>query len=89
MPDTLTLTCPKRAAPMRSYERNGVTVDQCVECRGVFLDRGELDHLIDGETTHYQSRSTSSRPDYGKPAHHDRRTSGPRKRGGFLSDIFD
>jgi Zn-finger nucleic acid-binding protein len=31
---------------MRSYERNGITIDQCTECRGIFLDRGELDHLI-------------------------------------------
>ena len=36
---------------MRSYERNGVTVDQCTECRGLFLDRGELDRLIDAENT--------------------------------------
>ena len=32
------LTCPKCQSPMRSYERNGVTVDQCTGCRGVFLD---------------------------------------------------
>ncbi len=35
---------------MRSYERNGVTVDQCTDCRGLFLDRGELEHLIDAES---------------------------------------
>ena len=69
MPDTVTLSCPKCAASMRSYERNGVTIEQCVECRGVFLDRGELDHLIDAETSHYRSRSASSRPDYDKAAH--------------------
>lgn len=34
---------------MRQYERNGVTVDQCTGCRGIFLDRGELDHLISAE----------------------------------------
>jgi Zn-finger nucleic acid-binding protein len=34
---------------MRTYERNGVHVDQCTECRGIFLDRGELDRLIDAE----------------------------------------
>jgi Zn-finger nucleic acid-binding protein len=39
---------------MRSYERNGVTVDQCGECRGVFLDRGELERLIDAESSHYE-----------------------------------
>ncbi|HEX5016311.1 MAG TPA: zf-TFIIB domain-containing protein [Actinomycetes bacterium] len=34
---------------MRQYERNGVHVDQCTDCRGLFLDRGELEHLIDAE----------------------------------------
>ncbi|WP_433012359.1 zf-TFIIB domain-containing protein [Kribbella sp. CA-294648] len=44
-----TLTCPKCRGSMRTYERSGVTVDQCTECRGVFLDRGELEKLIDAE----------------------------------------
>ena len=43
------LTCPKCHGTMRTYERNGVHVDQCVECRGIFLDRGELDRLVDAE----------------------------------------
>lgn len=43
------LTCPKCGAAMRQYERNRVTVDQCTECRGIFLDRGELEHLLDAE----------------------------------------
>ncbi|MCW2580643.1 MAG: hypothetical protein JWR82_2244 [Blastococcus sp.] len=45
------LTCPKCHGTMRTYERNGVHVDQCSECRGIFLDRGELDRLIDAENT--------------------------------------
>ena len=45
------LTCPKCHGTMRTYERNGVHVDQCAECRGIFLDRGELDRLIDAENT--------------------------------------
>lgn len=32
---------------MSSYERSGVVVDQCTECRGLFLDRGELERLLD------------------------------------------
>ena len=36
---------------MRTYERNGVHVDQCSECRGIFLDRGELERLIDAENS--------------------------------------
>jgi uncharacterized protein len=43
------LTCPKCHGAMRTYERNGVHVDQCSDCRGIFLDRGELDRLIDAE----------------------------------------
>jgi Zn-finger nucleic acid-binding protein len=43
------LTCPKCHGAMRSYERSGILIDQCTECRGVFLDRGELDKLIDAE----------------------------------------
>lgn len=46
-----TLTCPKCHGDMRTYERSGVHVDQCTECRGIFLDRGELERLIDGENS--------------------------------------
>ncbi|MCW2675390.1 MAG: hypothetical protein JWR70_430, partial [Modestobacter sp.] len=31
------LVCPKCQGTMRSYERNGVHVDQCADCRGIFL----------------------------------------------------
>jgi Zn-finger nucleic acid-binding protein len=45
------LVCPKCQGTMRTYERNGVHVDQCSECRGIFLDRGELERLIDAENS--------------------------------------
>jgi hypothetical protein len=35
---------------MHSYERNGVTVEQCSDCRGIFLDRGELERLATAES---------------------------------------
>ena len=41
------MTCPKCRGAMTSYERSGVVVDQCTECRGIFLDRGELERLLD------------------------------------------
>jgi uncharacterized protein len=44
------LICPKCHGAMRTYERNGVHVDQCADCRGIFLDRGELERLVDAET---------------------------------------
>ena len=43
------MTCPKCHGEMRTYERSGVTIDQCTECRGIFLDRGELERLVDAE----------------------------------------
>jgi Zn-finger nucleic acid-binding protein len=53
------LTCPKCHGTMRTYERNGVHVDQCADCRGIFLDRGELDRLIDAENTWHGDALTS------------------------------
>ena len=56
------LTCPKCHGTMRTYERNGVHVDQCADCRGIFLDRGELDRLIDAENAwHGGSSGTDAR----------------------------
>ena len=48
---------------MRNYERNGVNVDQCTDCRGIFLDRGELEQLIDAESRWHseEGRSDSER----------------------------
>jgi Zn-finger nucleic acid-binding protein len=45
----MNMLCPKCHSLMHAYERNGVVVDQCTECRGIFLDRGELEHLVDAE----------------------------------------
>ena len=43
------LVCPKCGGRMQSYERTGIVVEQCQECRGIFLDHGELERLIDAE----------------------------------------
>ena len=42
-----TLRCPNCDGQMREVERRGVVIDICNECRGVFLDRGELDALVE------------------------------------------
>ena len=54
------LICPKCQGTMRNYERSGITVDQCADCRGIFLDRGELEHLVDAEQS-WQRREPSQR----------------------------
>ena len=61
------LTCPKCHGTMRTYERNGVHVDQCSDCRGIFLDRGELDRLIDAENSYHGSGAPRSEPEH-RPA---------------------
>jgi Zn-finger nucleic acid-binding protein len=64
------MTCPKCHGEMRVYERSGVTVDQCTECRGIFLDRGELEKLFEAESA-FNSRQASaqSRPAAPQPGH--------------------
>lgn len=94
---TATLTCPKCQGAMRSYERNGVTIDQCQECRGIFLDRGELDRLIDAEEKRYAPSPERGRDrdddDRWRGGHDDsdggRRDGRKRKRGGILGELFD
>ena len=91
-----TLTCPKCHGAMRTYERSGVTVDQCTECRGIFLDRGELERLIDGEQSwHASAPPPRDAYQYERHERHDDDYSGhggyPRKRRkkSFLDELFD
>jgi hypothetical protein len=89
---------------MRQYERSGVTVDQCTECRGIFLDRGELERLADAENAwhaaapaapparEYGSRPAAGYRDYDSdeyPRHGQGGYGKPRKRRGFLGELFD
>ncbi|MFE4451048.1 zf-TFIIB domain-containing protein [Streptomyces sp. NPDC056796] len=39
------IQCPKCHAQMHTYNRNGVQIEQCSGCRGIFLDYGELESL--------------------------------------------
>jgi Zn-finger nucleic acid-binding protein len=41
--------CPKCRGQFVELDRNGIKIDVCQECRGVFLDRGELDQIIAAE----------------------------------------
>jgi len=74
-----TLTCPKCRGSMRTYERSGVTVDQCTECRGIFLDRGELEKLVDAEIAFNGPQPTAAavppprQPEYDRPRYEEKR----------------
>jgi Zn-finger nucleic acid-binding protein len=54
------LTCPKCGGAMRTFERSGVLIDQCTECRGIYLDRGELDRIVDAESPRDRVSGTGS-----------------------------
>ncbi|WBU38975.1 TFIIB-type zinc ribbon-containing protein [Homoserinibacter sp. YIM 151385] len=41
------MKCPTDSATLVMSERNGIEIDYCPECRGVWLDRGELDKIIE------------------------------------------
>lgn len=62
------MTCPKCQGSMRQYERNGVTIDQCTECRGVFLDRGELERLVDAEAAFHATPTAAPAAPVARPA---------------------
>lgn len=63
------MTCPKCRGTMQQYERSGVTIEQCQECRGIFLDRGELERLIDVEAANYRGRQYPPGPGYPPPGY--------------------
>ena len=58
-------------------EKNGVEIDYCPECRGIWLDRGELDKII--EHHNHNHRDSSS--------HH--KHSSHKKKRSVLSDILE
>ncbi|MFC4334003.1 TFIIB-type zinc ribbon-containing protein [Salininema proteolyticum] len=58
------MLCPKCQGQMRQYERNNIVIDQCTSCRGIFLDRGELEHLLDAEAQFNQARQAPPAPRY-------------------------
>lgn len=99
------MKCPKcEVIELTMADRSGVEIDYCTACRGVWLDRGELDKIIErvsmsiGSPDQFAERPPS-RPDYGRdrPRYDDdddddddREYRGRRKkRGGFLGELFD
>ena len=86
------MTCPKCQGQMRSYERNGINVDQCTECRGLFLDRGELEHLVKAEDSFYAPPPAEA-PRHSAPTGHDtfhyKGQQHKKRKKHFLEELFD
>jgi Zn-finger nucleic acid-binding protein len=85
------MKCPVCKEPdLTMSERQGIEIDYCPKCRGVWLDRGELDKLIERSApepqrpTHAEERSVRRDYDEGRDDYYRR-----RKKKGFLGEIFD
>ena len=84
-------TCKDTALVMS--DRQGVEIDYCPQCRGVWLDRGELDKLIERSATMapapVANAAASTPPQFADSDYeHGRGAQGGRKRS-WLSNIFD
>ena len=99
------MKCPSCETTLHLTERQGIEIDYCPQCRGVWLDRGELDKIIDRVA---DERPASAPGSYLPPAprtyereyeRHDddddrryddyRQPYGKRKRRGLLRELFD
>ena len=79
---------------LQMTDRNGIEIDYCPKCRGVWLDRGELDKIIERSGATEQSRYESDYrrdrdDDYSRREGHYSKHDYKKKRGGFLGDLFD
>tara|TARA_R110000787_G_C13210917_1_gene425120 strand:- start:78 stop:407 length:330 start_codon:yes stop_codon:yes gene_type:complete len=59
------LMCPNDDTPMQTLERSGVQFDMCPTCRGVWLDRGELEKLMTSATE--EGRASAPMPQQAVP----------------------
>jgi Zn-finger nucleic acid-binding protein len=82
------LICPKCHGAMRTYERSGITVDQCGDCRGIFLDRGELEHLVDAENRFNAAPPRREERRYDDDRRYQQQYPRKKKKS-FLEELFD
>lgn len=84
-------TCPVDGAALVPMERQGIEIDHCPTCRGVWLDRGELDKIIERSAPAAPVAAVFER----RPSHDDRRQGSrgdhypPKRKRSFLEDLFD
>ena len=56
------MKCPNDSTTLVMSERSGVEIDYCPECRGVWLDRGELDKIIDRAESEFAKNAPVAPP---------------------------
>ncbi|MDT0447384.1 MULTISPECIES: zf-TFIIB domain-containing protein [unclassified Streptomyces] len=97
------MQCPKCRAPMHTFNRSGVQIEQCSGCRGIFLDYGELEHIAQLEANWapqaaappppappQQPYPPAGGPAWGAPqhGHHHGGHHYPRRKKGGMSGLF-
>ena len=89
------MKCPVCSVDLVMADRQGVEIDYCPKCRGVWLDRGELDKIIERSTS-AMSQSQPRDSDYDRHGRHDGKHHGDehseghyKKKRSFLSELFD
>ena len=88
------MKCPIDDETLVLSERQGIEIDYCPSCRGVWLDRGELDKLIERDADRYEPepvrRPDPDRTERWRDDDDDRhRYGGKRRKKGFLSEMFE
>lgn len=85
------MQCPIDGTQLVMSDRNGVEIDYCPQCRGVWLDRGELDKIIERNMAQTPPPPPPQQhaPERGYDHDYDSRPRKKKKRDSFLSEIFD
>ena len=87
------MKCPNCAATLLITDKKGIEIDYCPECRGIWLDRGELDKIIERSAEHYSKKenyeSDSKRYGYNEHGHGHSSGHPHKKKKSFLDDFFD
>lgn len=85
------MQCPNCNTELKMADRQGVEIDYCPQCRGVWLDRGELDKIIERSEASPASRRRSD--DDSDDSWHrrggDREHYPYKKRKSILGELFD
>ncbi|HSA79749.1 MAG TPA: zf-TFIIB domain-containing protein [Geminicoccaceae bacterium] len=80
------MKCPIDDTELVMAERQGIEIDYCPKCRGVWLDRGELDKIIERSAPEAPQQHPAASSGYGREPYGDPRH---RKRKSLLGEIFD
>lgn len=85
------MKCPIDNQTLVVSDRQNIEIDYCPECRGVWLDRGELDKIIERSSSNQAPRQEKVQYEkhYESSAKHYDRPYKKKRRESFLGDLFD